>query len=379
MSTRRLRFLSLCLSWLCAATWAHAFLTFDDGKDKVFVSSTYAFGYDTNVFARATKQGSVTQNWSFEADYTRRAGIISVAATATMNLGAFAGIHGQDYADPGVTLDLTKGTGRTTGSVDLSLKKVNAPDPVANNRAVAWQYTEGLALRYPINERFFLTNNLVSGGSSYANRVIFTDLSTYSDAFDVNIVYDSKLDFSGGYIVDLDQTHDTSFLSHSLVLGANGSLLPKISGSVVLGYALSNTYYSHPHYPTSDYGEYNVQASLNYRFAPWLSFSGSAARNLGISSTDIADDSITLGAFADMSIGKKLRLHTGPTYIPTKYIGRNSQGRRDYLFEYMASLQTALTTHVNVAVSYMFSENYSNLSFARFIRETLSADINAKY
>ncbi|HVW19968.1 MAG TPA: hypothetical protein VHC86_02030 [Opitutaceae bacterium] len=379
MPTRRLRFLGLVLGWICAAPWAHAFLTFDDGKDKVFVSSTYAFGYDTNVFARAAKQGSITQNWSFEADYTRRAGIISVAASANVNFGAFAGLPGQDYADPGFTLDLTKGTGRTTGSVDLTLNKVNAPDPVANNRAIAWQYSGALALRYPINERFFLSNSLVSGGSAYANRILFTDLSTYSDAFNVNIVYDSKLDFSGGYTVDLDQTHDVTVLDHSVVLGANGALWSKITGSLVLGYTLNDTYYSHPHFPTGTFDAYDVQAKLDWRFAPWLSFSGSAARNLGISSTDVADDSITLGLFADMSIGKKLRLHTGVNYIPTRYLGRNSQGRRDYLFEYQASLQTALTTHINIGVSYLFSENYSNLSFSRFIRETVSADINAKY
>lgn len=379
MPSRCLRLVSLSVACLAASPLAHALLTFNDGKDQIYVTSTYSFGYDTNVFAQKIPHGAATQAWSFEADYSRHAGIIQVSASATMNLGAFAGLAGQDYIDPGVTVDFSKGTGRTTGDLSLGATRTNAPDTSANDRAIAWNYDSTLKLRYPINERFYLTNVAGANFTSYTNTQVFADQESYTDGFGVNVIYDSKLDLNAMYNVGWDQTHDTSALTQSVTLGADGTVLPKLTGSVDVGLSHDATYYTHPHFPSSGFDALDANANLIWRFSRDMTFEGTVSRNLGIASTDIGDEVTTFTIGNDTSLGKKLRLHLAVDYIPTVYIGRNSLGRKDYLWEFLASLQTAITTHWRVAVSYIYMINYSNLSTARFTRQTVSFSVTVTY
>lgn len=374
-----LRQVSLWLVCLAAAPLARALLTFNDGKDQIFVSSTYAFGYDTNVFARTVKQGAVTQALSFEADYSRRAGVIQVSAAATANFGTFFGLPGQDYADPGLNIDFAKGTGRTTGDLALNILKTNAPDPVANNRAIAWNYGATLKLRYPINQRFYLTDVLGYDATSYANTQIFADQQAYDEALGVNIRYDSKLDLNATCSYGRSTTHDVSASTESFTLGADGTVFPKLTGSVGLGYVTDQTSYVHIAYPAQSFGTTDALANLTWLFSRQITFTGSVDRTLGIASTDIGSNSTTYTLANDTSVGKQLRIHLAATYIPTAYFGLNSLGRRDQLLELIASAQTALTTHWRVALSYAYMYNLSNLSTAAFIRETVSASITATY
>src|SRR5665213_3185265 len=141
MRDRRLPYASLLFLWITMATQtARALLVFNEGKDQVYVTSTYSIGYDTNVFSQRVAKGALTQALSFGASYSRKAGLIGVNASFGMNFGQFFGIPGQDYADPSLTLAFDKGVGRTTGSLSFNVQKVNTPDPIANNRAIGWDY-----------------------------------------------------------------------------------------------------------------------------------------------------------------------------------------------------------------------------------------------
>lgn len=378
MRHRRFLYASLLLLGITMATQpARALLVFNDGKDQVFVTSTYSIGYDTNVFSQRVAKGALTQAFSFGASYTRKAGLITVNAAFSMNLGQFFGIPGQDYADPTFTLGFNKGVGRTTGGLTFNVTKVNTPDPIANDRAIGWNYGTSLNLRYPVIERFFLTNTTGVSGSSYANETLFAAQQTYSDGIIMNFIYDSKLDLTAGYNFTLSHTHDTTSYDHSLNLGANGNVLPKLDGSISVGYSADFNDYTHA--KSEFFSGLDANTSLSWRVTRSLSLTGSVSKAFTISSTDITLDTINYGISAETVLAKRFRTAVAVTYVPTDFLGRAGLGRRDRLWEFQPNIGTAITTHIRCNLGYGYLVNYSNFADSAFTNEVITFSATATY
>jgi hypothetical protein len=372
---------SCVLVWIAAAPRAQALFTFphrdNDGADQIIVTGTYSIGEDTNVFAQRVKKAAITQTAAAEADYTRRAGLISVEASVAMNVGAFIGLSGQDYADPSFTLAFTKGQGRTTGTLTFTAAKSNAPDPVANNRAVAWNYSESLSLRYPLFDRYSFSDTSTVGGTSYQNMQIFSDQQIYSNSLALNVIYDSKLTLDTAYHIGLSETKDTNNISQGFTFGGTGTLLPKLTGTIDVGYGFDAAYTKHE--KEQEFTSLNGDASLKWAFSRSLSFSADATKAFGISSTDVVTNTTSGGVAGSGNIGKRFRTDLGIRYVGTNFVSTNGLGRKDTLIEVPADLGTALTTHVRVNLNYTWMENYSNLSSGKFVRETITLTLIATY
>jgi hypothetical protein len=378
MRHRRFLHASLLLLGITMATLpARALLMFNDGKDQVFVTSTYSIGYDTNVFSQRVAKGALTQAFSFGANYTRKAGLITVNASFSMNLGQFFGIPGQDYADPTLTLGFSKGVGRTTGSLTFNVTKVNTPDPIANDRAVGWNYGTALTLRYPVIERFYLGNVTSVGGSSYANETLFAAQQNYSDGITMNFIYDSKLDLTDAYNFTLSHTHDTTSYDHSFNIGANGNVLPKLDGSIAVGYSADFNDYTHA--KSEFFSGLDANTSLTWRLTRSLSLTGSVSKGFQISSTDITTDTIDYRLDAETVLLKRFRTEMSVTYVPTDFLGRTGLGRRDRLWEFQPNVGTAITTHIRCNVGYGYLINYSNVADAAFTNEVITFSATATY
>jgi len=367
---------SLLILWIAASSRARALLTFNDGTDQVFVNSTYTFGYDTNVFTQGVARGSSTQNWSFGANYTRKAGVIGVNAGVGWNFGDFGSYTSQDFVDPSYSLSFTKGTGRTTGSLSFSAQKTAQPDPDANNRAVAWNYDIGLNLRYPVNDRYFFTNGTTYSNILYTNHALFADLGSISDGIAINYIFDPKLDFNGGYTFAFSQTDNTTNYDQSYTVGASGSLLPKLTGSLDVGVDDRHSDYAGT---SENYGSFTGDAALAWRFSHLLSFAGSVNRAFSTSSTDVSLDTSSVSLNTDINAIRRLRTSVVTSYTETQFLGTLGDGRRDTLWQLVGNLGTAITTHVRANISYAYEVNYSNLGGASFTRETLSLTLSADY
>jgi hypothetical protein len=378
MRDRRLYYVSLLFLWtILAVPSARALLVFNDGKDQVFVTATYSMGYDTNVFSQSTAKGAITQALSFGATYNRKAGLIGVTAGFGMNFGQFFGIPGQDFADPNFTLAFNKGVGRTTGSLSFNVVKVNTPDPIANDRAIGWTYGASLNLRYPVIERFYLTDLTSVNGSSYNNETLFAQQQTYSEGINMNFIYDSKLDLSDGYVFALSETKDTTTYNHTFNLGANGNILPKVDGSVAVGYTLDLADYAHAKGET--FSGVDANAVLNWRVTRALNLTASVTKNFSISSTDINLDTTNYSLAAETVVAKRFRTEMKVNYVPTDFLGRAGLGRRDRLWEFQPNLGTALTTHIRCNLGYGYLINYSNFASAAFRSEVITLSLTVSY
>lgn len=355
---------------------ARALLTFNQGKDQVFVHATYTFGYDSNIFTQQVARGSVTENETFGMNYVRKAGIISVNAAVNWTIGQFDQYKGQDFVDPKYSLSFSKGTGRTTGSLSLGAERDDTPDPDANQRSISWDYSSVLNLRYPVNERYFFTDAIDYSTILYSNTAVFTNLATEGNTLDLNYVYDSKLNLTGGYTLSHSRTSDTNDDDQDFSVGANGSLLPKLTGSMGIGFGKRDSTYSGQH---ANYSTITADGALNWRFSRLFTFAGTANKGFSTTSTDISTDTTSLGLATDISLVHSLRTSLGLDYTETDFLGSRGLGRADTLWQFTANVGTAITTHIRTNLAYAYEVNYSNASGASFVRQTLSLNLQADY
>jgi len=292
------------------------------------------------------------------------------------DFGSFASFTSQNFADPSYAVTFTKGTGRTTGALALSAQKTDQPDPDSNNRAIAWNYNTSLNLRYPVNERYYFTNTTSYGDTLYTNKVLYANLGSISDGLDLNYVYDSKLDFSGGYNFGFSHTTSTTNYDHSLTFGASGSLLPKVTGSISGGFEERHSIESGL---TSNYGSLTASGALAWRYSHLLSFSSAVNKAFSTSSTDVSLDTTSVSLNTDVSAIRRLRTSFDISYTGTDFLGVAGGGRRDTLWQFIANLGTAITTHVRANLAYAHTINYSNFSSAEFTSNTISLTLSADY
>ncbi len=367
---------------------ARALLNFNEGKDLVFVTATYSIGLDTNVFTRKQANSSTTHTLAVSADYTRNAGLISVAANVSASAGRFDDVPGQDFSDPKFAVSFRKRYGRTTGILGFTGGRESQPDPDAGQRTRSWSTNSNLNLRYPVNDRYYLTNTFAASTRIYDNSNAFSNLWNYSEAFAVNYVYSSKLDLNGGYTVALSETsRNTTAWDQSLTVGASGGILPKLSGSVRAGLQRRDSEST----IGGDEAFYSFTSgtTLKWLYSRKMSFNADFNQDFSTTSTDISVNRASAGLNATFSLSSKYIANAGVSYTLSDYLGRAGEipgpngstgiNRKDYMFSFNASIGAALTTHIRTSLAYSYTLNTSNLSSASFERQSLALTIVATY
>lgn len=369
-----------CSFFLCTLLLpqARALLNFNEGKDLVFVSATYSIGLDTNVFAQKSSVSSTTHTLSASVDYTRQAGLISVAASLSASAGRFDDVPTQDFSDPRFSLAFRKRYGRTTGSLSFLGGRESQPDPDAGQRTRSWNNSGVLDLRYPVNDRYYFTNAFRVATRLYDNTNDFSDLWTYSDSFAVNYVYSSKLDLNGGYTIALSETSkNTTAYDQSLTVGASGGILPKLSGTVRVGLQRRDSESTRG--GDESFYAFTSGTSLKWLYSRKLTFNADLNQEFSTTSTDLSVNRASAGLHATASLSSKYIANGGVTYSISDFLGRAGEGRKDYMLQFDASIGVAITTHIRTSLAYLYMINWSNLSSASFERHTLSLTIVATY
>jgi len=367
---------------------ARALLNFNEGKDLVFVTASYSIGLDTNVFTRRSGTSSATQSLSVSADYTRNAGLISVAANVSASAGRFTDVKGQDFSDPRFSLSFRKRYGRTTGSLGFSGGRESQPDPDAGKRTRAWNTSTNLNLRYPVNDRYYFTNSFGANTRIYDQSNEFSNLWTYSDSIAINYVYSSKLDLNGGYTVTLSETsRNTTAWDQSVTVGASGGILPKLSGNVRFGIQRRD---SQSRLGGSEaFHSFTSGTTLKWLYSRKMTFNADLSQDFSTTSTDISVNRASAGLNATFSLSSKYIASAGVSYTISNYLGKAGEiqaadapapiNRRDYMFQFNASIGAAITTHIRTSLAYSYTFNTSNLSNSVFERQSLSLTIVATY
>jgi hypothetical protein len=372
------RILSIMVVVAAMTPHAAALLDFNDGHDRVTVSAEYGITYDSNLFVHAGGTGDYDQSLSLGANYTRRAGLIGVNASLSVTTARFTKFSSEDFTNPSFSLELTKGKGRLTGTVSLSVQRESRSDAAANIRANSWNYDSTINLRYPINDRYYFTSLSDFSRCDYVQNSLLFNLRSYSEAIDVFYVYTSKLDLLGGYRIRLGEAQGGSHTQdHALTLGATGGILPKLSGSIRAGYQWRNESGN----TGGHYGSLTTSLSLSWPMTTRVTFNGAASKDFTTVATDVSVDTTAFSLSASLKPTFRLKfvLNTGVGYAISNFLGARGDGREDRALSFNAGITFTLTSKLSASISYAYTDNHSNIAFSNFARHTATFNLSARY
>ncbi len=144
----RLPFWRWLVGWVAAifiaTTPGHALLRFNDSHDQVFVTGTAVFGWDSNIFSSRVASADTTYNATLNVEYRRKAGYIGVDASIGWDFGRFEKITTENFANPHLSLEFSKQTGRTTYDLLFKAARQSSSDSAANIRTQSLNYSADL-------------------------------------------------------------------------------------------------------------------------------------------------------------------------------------------------------------------------------------------
>jgi hypothetical protein len=378
----RLSTATAVLALLVANPSARALVSLEDGRDHVFVDGSVAVGYDSNVFANAQSGGSLVTEGSLGVDFTRRAGWIGVNASAELDYASYARYHGQDYADPKVTAELTKQTGRTTGSLTASIQKQDRADVTVNTRDTAWIYDVGLNVQYPVIERYSLTGTFDWNRTDYEDHNLFTDLTVYTGNlylyYILNDERDLFIDTRGRYTDEANGEYD---IDKSISAGVSGRVYGPFNGSLQFGFQNRAAYVG---VNAGNYNDLTATGTATWNMNRRMTLTGTVSRDYSTTATaqSIEDtngaltfqDSLTAKASFTLigSIGEN-------RFLGDEGLLPDEERRVDDFYALSAQYYYTLNQHLKVSVTYSYYRSYSTLAYAEFPRHQVFLSLTSHW
>lgn len=356
---------------------ARALLNFDGTRNQLFVFGGVSFGYTDNLFAEADGRGDYNVSARVGAELKRRAGLIAVDAVGKVDFVKYNKFSDEDTVNPNFSVTLTKTDGRATGTLTVKAYRESRSDAAVNLRTSSWNFPVNLEIKYPINEKFYVTS-----GTGYVRRTYddrqesgLVNYSDASEAVDLFYTYTSKLDLLGGYRIRVSRTSlDGRTVDHWFSVGATGAILSKLTGTVRVGYQVRDFQNS-----GNQYDQWNAMASLNWPFTRKLNFSVSANRDFNTIATGASVDSSSLAARANYLFSRKLDFTTGVAVGRNRFLGDTQSERHDTFFSWDVGGRYRMNEHFEFGATYTYLHNWSSFAFSDFQSNGFNIDITARY
>lgn len=380
----------LALSIACGP--AHALVNLNDGHDHINVTGRVGWGWDSNVYANRDAESDTTVNTSIVAEYTRRAGWIGVNASAAIDSSRYNVFNSEDFNNPKFNLELTKRTGRTTGSLTLAAARQSRADAAINVRSTSWNYNAGLAYRYRLVGIYTLSGHFGYSFVSYTDDSVFPDLATYTASADIVRVFSNERDVTLGYRYRKGETSiDTTTDDHAVTLGMTGKLIRGINGSLRVGYQARI-----PHgsivggADNSTYHSWTAAGSATYALNKRTNFTGTLSKDFSTTATDTSVDTTTASLSADFAFSSRLTFSASVTAGDSKFLGEAGRvviapgtppvlgpNRHDNYLTAGATISYSLNQHLKAQLGYNWFKNWSTFSYADFVRSTYDLSVTS--
>lgn len=363
-----------------SGTTARALVKFNDGHDEVFVTGTAGIASDSNIYADANEVDDTLLTQTLDLDYQRKAGILGLNANLGWNFGQFLDNTSENYADPHARAELTKGTGRTTGSLTLAAQRRSRTEYALNLRTVSWDYDAGINVKYPVIERYSISGQLSWNYQDYVNTATLFDLRTYTAGTDLYYVYTSQRDILGGYRLRItDTTNSTRSYDHAFTLGTTGKLLPKVTGTLRLGYQYRQTDRNNIGRASERFSAFTTSASATWTVTKRIQVNGQASRDYTTLATDINVDHTSASLNTSFATTARLTLFGGFGAGHLRYLGTLSEGRRDTYVSANLGVTYAHNDHLKVTLAGVWYKNWSKYDQADYIRRTISLIVTSRW
>ena len=377
---------------LIAALPAHALFRFNDGRDQVYVTAYVGAGYDSNIYTSSARQDDLIITGGAGLEYARKAGLIGVNGSLKWDFGTFATYSTEDFLNPSASLEFSKGTGRTTGSVQLNASRESAPDPTVGLRTDSWNYGVNLNLRYPVIDRYTIAGNIGWSRIDYSDdQGYLSDLDTYTVGTDLLYSWRSDRDLLAGYRYRIgDAQFESSAIDHSVYLGVTGRIVSKLSGSARVGWTNHTTRYprgipddNNDGLFVSLSGTWPASQKVNYTLALSQDYSTTSSNfQTRTSSADLTGQfshTVKFSTRANVGVGQTEFLSgfgKGAT-APTQ--GFQGQDRTDHYLTAGVGANYTINNHVSVGANYSYYRNWSDLSSYAFERHSIGVSVSTRW
>jgi hypothetical protein len=367
-----------------ASPAARALVSLEDGKDHLFVDGSMEFGYDSNVFANADSGGSMVYQGSLEISFTRRAGWIGVNASASLSFARYGNFRDQDYVDPKVTAEFTKQTGRTTGSLTLSVQRENRADVTVNTRDVSWNYDVGLNFQYPVIERYSISGSFDYNQIDYQDQALFTNLTTYSGNLYLYYILNEQRDLFIDYrLRDSDEAGGDYDLDNSLNVGVSGRVYGPFNGSLQAGYETRTTHGGVDN--GEEFGTINVSGSGTWNMSRRMTLTATLSRDYSTIATGESIESTNGGLTFQDSFTAKASANLSALVGENQFLGDEGllgpggPRRIDTFADLSASYFYTVNQHLKASVSYSYYLSHSTLAYADFPRHQVDFTLSSHW
>ncbi len=374
-----------------ATSPARALVTLNDSHDHIFVNGSMGITRDSNIFANKESPGDFVYNYGLSIEYTRRAGWIGVNASVAGSAAQYGEQKSENFSNPSYSLELTKQSGRTTGSFTLSGARESRADAAANLRATSWNYAAGLNFKYPIIERFSLSGNFGYSARKYVDETQLANLSTYSGAADLFYILTNERDLVSGYRFRYSETSlRTSTIDHAITGGVSGRIIKGINGSLRVGYQTRT-----PRGSTGDDGRYKgltASASTTYAVNRKISINGQVSRDFSTTATDTSVETTTASIETGYVYSNHWTISGGAGWGDSRFLGEKGRvlialgpppllgrNRHDNYANWNTSLSYSLNEHFKATLTYAWFKNWSTVDFADFVRNSWSLNLSSRW
>lgn len=359
------------------ATPGRALVSLNEGREKIFLTGTVSYGWDSNVFVNKESGGDYVMSASLSSEYTRRAGIIGVDATLGVNAARFNQFTTEDFDNPTMSVSFKKDTGRTTGSLALRAQRESRADTAANLRNDSWNYSAQLSLRYPVIERYSLSGDFTAARRDFAQNEILVDLDTLAANVDLFYMLSSDRDLFAGYRWRREQTTaDLLNIDHAFTIGLSGKITPKLKGNIRAGL---QTRKSEGAAIADDHSSWTAGVALTWTATKRVNVMAQLSKDFTTTSLNQSTDSLVFGMDANYQSNSLWDVSAGLGYGKSSYFGIFSDGRSDDFYRHQLSVNLTFNDKLKVSASYGYFINWSTISYADFRRNQYTLSANSRW
>jgi len=352
-----------------------ALLAFDGNRNQVFVFGSAALAYDSNLFAQPGGASDVTETFTVGADLNRKAGLITLSATAAVAFVRYDRHTNLNAVNPNLLVNLEKASGRLTGSLMFNPYRTEQADSAVNLHTTSWNVPVTLSLRYPINERFYVTSQSAWQERRYEDSgLLLHNYDDFAEGVDGYYTYTSKLDLLAGYRVRWAHTDLERSVDQNFSVGATGALLPKLNGLVRVGYQQRQVRGN-----ASSFSQLSASGQLTWNASRKLSVTALLSKDFNTAATAVSVDSLAASLNASYAMTRRLQFEAGLGFGRNRFLDQGEDGRLDDFFSCNAGASYNLNERFKVSGAYSYFRNSSNLALAGFDREQYSVNLTGRF
>jgi hypothetical protein len=362
---------------------ASALVTLNDGTDRIYVTGSMGVTRDSNIFSSNGGGSDFVYSGGLSIDYTRKAGWIAVNGNVGLDISQFDRFRGENFQNPRFSAELTKQTGRTTGSLTLGAQRQSRADAALNTRNTSWNYNAGLNFHYPIIERYSLSGGLGYSLIKYVDNPAYVDLASYSANINLYYILSNERDIFAGYRFRYsDTSKKTNDTDHAFNVGLSGRIIPRLNGTVSVGYQVRTPGDA---VGGASYGSTTASASVSYAFTKKLTLTGQVAKDFSNTASDTSMDVTTAGLDLQYAYNAKITFGTNVGYGRNQFLGPGGLipgtaiSREDTSFDWGARVSYVFSAHLQTNLSYSYMKNWSNVSFGDFERSAWSLGASSRW